>query len=329
MPKRIAITGGTGFLGGHLVRHLGREGYSVRILARSEQKAEPSRGLIEGFEVGEITDQAALERLFTGCDSVVHLVSNFRVASGPKESYHRINVEGTATALRAARAVGVSRFVHCSTIGVHGDVHPSPGNESSAFRPGDLYQETKVLAEEAVRAEVARGGMEIAIVRPCSMYGPGDLRMLKMFRMLAKRRFFVLGPCRENFHAVYIDDLVKGFQRVVEAPGIQGEPFILGGPEYVTLEEYINTAAAAVGAPPPWIRLPYGPILALSAVCEAACVPFGIEPPLHPRRVRFFKNNRAFRIDKARERLGYDPEIGLDEGMRRTVEWYRQQGLLR
>jgi nucleoside-diphosphate-sugar epimerase len=149
-----------------------------------------------------------------------------------------------------------------------------------------------------------------------------------MFRMLAKGTFFLLGPCRENFHAVYIDDLTEGFAQVIGATGIEGETFILGGPSYLPLDDYVKIAAAAVGARPPRLRFPYGPVLALSAVCEAICLPLGIEPPLHPRRVRFFKNNRAFSIDKARRVLGYHPEIDLEEGMTRTVAWYRAQGFL-
>ncbi|MDH3638632.1 MAG: oxidoreductase, partial [Gammaproteobacteria bacterium] len=134
--------------------------------------------------------------------------------------------------------------------------------------------------------------------------------------------------CRKNFHAVYIDDLVRGFWQAITTPGIGGETFLLGGPGYVSLDEYIRMAAHALGAKPPNLRVPYWPVHVLAWVCEGICTPLGIEPPLHRRRVKFFKNNRAFSIAKAQARLGYEPRVDLLEGMRKTVAWYRENGYL-
>jgi nucleoside-diphosphate-sugar epimerase len=325
---RIAITGASGFLGSHLVTRLSGDGHTLQALVHDADRAKSILPLVARYGAGEITDDDALDPVMDGCEVAIHLVSNFRKTTGDRESYHRINVQGTEAALAAARRAGVRRFIHCSTIGVHGHVRSTPANEESPFAPGDLYQETKLEAEEACRRAMQMPGMEIVIVRPCSMYGPGDLRMLKMFRMLAKGTFFLLGPCRENFHAVYVDDLTDGFARVIRTPGIGGETFLIGGPSYLPLDDYVKVAAAAVGAPPPRLRFPYGPAFALSVVCDAICRPLGVEPPLHPRRVRFFKNNRAFSIDKAKRVLGYAPKVELADGMKRTVEWYRSQGLL-
>lgn len=325
---RIAVTGATGYLGSNLVNRLLDDGYRVKIMARSADKAKPYEGRVEEIVLGDITDRTAAEQLVRDCDAVVHLVSNFRTASGPPDSYRRINVEGTKVMLEAAKRAGVSRFVHCSTIGVHGNVAQTPTNEQSPFNPGDLYQETKLEAEQYVRSAIDTSPMEIVIVRPCSIYGPGDMRMLKMFKMLDKRMFFLVGPCRENFHAVYIDDIVEGFLRTITTPGINGETFIIGGESYLPLKDYIETAARAVGAPPPWLKFPYWLFYGGAVLCEGICVPLRIEPPLHRRRVRFYRNNRAFDISKARARLNYAPQVSLEEGMRRTAEWYRQHGYL-
>lgn len=326
--KRIAITGATGFLGSHLTERQLNEGHSVRILARDPKKARPFAGRAEKIVVADITDKQALVELMGGVDVVIHLVSNFRTASGPPESYRSINVEGTKAVVAAAQETGVKRFIHCSTIGVLGHVESTPADEDSPYNPGDLYQETKMEAERFCREESKKSAMEIVIVRPCSIYGPGDLRMLKMFKMLAKRTFLLVGPCKENFHAVYIDDIVDGFMSILTTDGIDGETFIIGGENYLSLHDYIKVAADAVGAPMPWIRLPYWPMYAMGALCEAICVPLRIEPPLHRRRVRFYKNNRAFTIEKAGRLLGYKPKVGLEEGMKRTVDWYKEQGYL-
>jgi len=326
--KRIAVTGATGFLGNHLTERFISDGNQVNIFVRDLKKTDVFEGRVEKTVVGDIADQNRLNELMQEVDIAVHLVSNFRVAAGPPESYRKINVEGTKAALRSARAQGVKRFVYCSTIGVHGSVKDTPATEKSPYNPGDLYQETKTEAEQFCLAESKKEGMEIVVVRPTSLYGPGDMRMLKMFKMLAKKTFFTVGPCNENFHAVYIDDIVEGFLKVIEKPGISGEVFLIGGPEYLPLKAYINTAAQALGAPPPFLHFPYWFFYSAAVVCESICVPLGIEPPLHRRRVRFFKNNRAFSIKKAQEVLGYEAKVSLKEGMKRTVDWYRQKGFL-
>ena len=326
--KKIAVTGATGFLGSHLCERLIGEGYQVSILARDEDKARVFEGRVAKTIIGDIADKNAVAELVAGNDIVVHLVSNFRTASGPPESYHHINVDGTAAVLEAAEKAGVERLVHCSTIGVHGSVQVTPANEETPFRPGDLYQETKVISENLVRSAIGKTAMEIVIVRPCSIYGPGDMRMLKMFKMLSKGSFPMVGPCKENFHAVYIDDLIDGFMLALTRPEANGETFIIGGESYLSLNDYVNVVAEAVGAPPPRLRFPYWLFYGAAVVCEAICVPLRIEPPLHRRRVRFYKNNRAFDISKARARLGYNPKVDLKEGMERTAQWYRQNGYL-
>ncbi len=326
--KSVAVTGATGFLGSHLCERLISEGYKVAILARDQEKANKFEGRVVKTVIGDIADEKAIAELVSGVDMVIHLVSNFRTASGPPESYHHINVDGTETVLEAAKTAGVKRFVHCSTIGVHGSVKSTPANEESPFNPGDLYQETKVESENMVRASIGKSEMEIVIIRPCSIYGPGDMRMLKMFKMLSKRMFFLVGPCRENFHAVYIDDLVNGFMLALNKPEAAGETFIIGGASYLSLKDYIAVVAEAVDAPLPWLRFPYWFFYSAAVVCEKICVPLGIEPPLHQRRVRFYKNNRAFSINKAQAILGYEPDIDLRAGMKSTADWYRENGYL-
>ena len=326
---KIAITGATGFLGSHLTNRLLDDGHEVSILARSEDKAASLKDRASKVIIADITDKEAIKKLVQDADIVFHLVSNFRTASGPPESYHSINVEGTKNILSASKDAGVKRFIHCSTIGVHGSCKETPTSETSPFNPGDLYQETKLEAEQLSQDEIKKNGaMEITIIRPCSMYGPGDMRMLKMFKMLSKRTFLMLGPCKENFHAIYIDDIVNGFLLAMNSKEAAGQTFIIGGENYLPLKDYIHTVATAVGAPMPWLKFPYWMFYFLAVICEGICVPLRIEPPLHRRRVRFYKNNRAFSIDKAQKILGFKAKVSLEEGMKRTVAWYKENGYL-
>jgi len=326
---KIAITGATGFLGKSLAEDLAKKGHELYLHARSEEKSDTIKDLATKLIICDICDEDAIKELVDGVDVVVHTVSNFRRASGPPESYTEINLNGTINTFERAREAGVKRFVHISTIGVLGDIKECPASETTEFNPGDNYQKTKLEAELYCRkqAEDESLEMKLAVIRPCSLYGPGDMRMLKMFRMLKKGTFFVVGACDANFHAVYIDDLISGIELAMNDDS-NNEVYIMGGDKYISLKDYITIAAHAVGAKYPWIKIPFAPMYALSAVVEFACVPFGIEPPIFRRRVKFYRNNRAFDISKAKRELGYSPAIPLQEGMKRTVEWYKANGYL-
>ena len=326
---KIAITGATGFLGGSLAKYFAEKGHDLYLHARTEEKASAIKNLASKVVVCDINDETGIKQLVSDADVVVHTVSNFRSASGPPESYTEINLNGTINTFERAREAGVKRFVYISTIGVLGDIKECPASETTEFNPGDNYQKTKLEAEKYCRkqAENKDIGMSLTVIRPCSLYGPGDMRMLKMFRMLKKGTFLAIGKCDANFHAVYIDDLIAGIELAMNDES-NNEVFIIGGDKYVSLKEYITIAAHSVGSRYPWIKIPFLPMYMLSAIVEFACVPFGIEPPIFRRRVKFYRNNRAFDITKAKQKLGYSPSVSLEEGMKRTVEWYKANGYL-
>jgi nucleoside-diphosphate-sugar epimerase len=319
----VAVTGVSGFTGGALATSLLAEGNQVRGLVRSSDSSRPS-----GTQaiLGDLSNSQALTELVADADTVFHIAAMFRT-EGAREEFFAVNRDGTRRLLEAAEAAGVRRFVYCSTIGVHGDVANSPANENSPFNPRDAYQESKLEAEQVCQKFMARSAMEIVIIRPCSIYGPGDLRMLKMFRMLQKGAFVFVGDGTPNFHPAYIDDLVQGFTLAMKVPEAAGETFIIGN-DYLPLRDYVATAAQTVEAAAPKHRIPYGLMHNAAHLCERVCIPLGLQPPLHRRRLSFFKHNRAFTTRKANRILGYRPAVNLDDGFRRTVAWYRQSGLL-
>ena len=321
------MTGATGFTGGHLATRLRQLGYPVRALVRPGSKVQPL--LDQGVEIveGDLTRAADVHRAAEGVWKIFHIAAVFRTAGHPDSYYHQVNVTGTENILEAARRQGAERVIHCSTIGVHGDVREVPSTEESPFNPGDIYQVTKLAGEQAALKAFA-DGVPGTVVRPSSIYGPGDLRMLKLFRTIHKRRFRMFGSGETLFHMVYIDDLIDGLLLAAERPEALGEAFILAGPRYLSLNEIVAHVAEAVGVPRPKGHLPLWPLLAAAAACEAICRPLGKEPPLHRRRADFFRNNRAFSCEKARNRLGYEPRIAPAEGIRRTAEWYFANGHL-
>jgi len=168
----------------------------------------------------------------------------------------------------------------------------------------------------------------LTIARPTGIYGPGDRRLLKLFRGVARRRFVILGDGRIFYHLTYIDDLVDGFVRCADVGAAAGRTYILAGAEVPTLNELVALVAAEAGVPPPRLHLPVWPVWLAGAACEALCAPFGIEPPIYRRRVDFFTKSRAFDITRARQELGFNPSVSLRDGIRRTLAWYRRTGWL-
>ena len=216
--------------------------------------------------------------------------------------------------------------MHCSTVGVHGDVEHPPANEDAPLKPGDVYQETKLEGERLAREAGERQGVEVVIVRPSGIYGPGDRRLLKLFRGVARRRFPFLGSGEIYYHLTHIDDLVEGFRLCGSHPAAAGRTYILAGAEVTTLNDLVALIAEAAGVKPPSVHLPVWPFWMAGAACEAVCVPLGIEPPIYRRRVDFYTKSRAFDITRARQEIGYAPQVGLREGIARTLAWYRGSG---
>lgn len=325
---KVLVTGGQGFLGSHIVTKLLEEGKKVRVLARPSK--ESNSDLAKGVEIeyGDIRDSKAVEDAVNGVDIIIHVVSNFRKGGSDKKEAYDINVGGTLNVLAAAQKYNVKQIIHCSTIGVHGTVLEIPATETTAFNPTDLYQETKLIAEKKVWDFYKKTGLPVTVIRPISLFGPGDKRMLKLFSMIQKERFFIVGDGNVYFHPAYIDDVVQGFMLCLNNEKAFGEVFIIGGDEYTTLNRLCELIAQELGVKPPRMRVPLKPVLALATLIETVCEPFNISPPLHRRRVSFFQNNRAFSIDKARKILDYKPHFSLDEIIRKTIQEYRKEGWL-
>jgi dihydroflavonol-4-reductase len=326
----VLVTGATGFTGGHLARYLLQAGERVAVLVRPSSEARAA-GLKEAgadVRVADLTDAAAVAAAAQGCEVVYHIAATYREAGQGDAAYTRVNVDGTRHVLEGALSAGVRRVVHCSTGGVHGHIEHPPANETAPYAPGDVYQRTKLEAEELARSFGSQHPLEVVIARPIGIYGPGDLRFLKMFRGIARGRFPMLGSGEVFYHLTYIDDLMRGFGLCGQVPAAAGRTYLLAGPEYTTLNELVGLIAAELGVQPPRLHLPVWPVWIAGALCELVCVPFGINPPLFRRRVDFYRKSRAFDTTRAREELGYNPTVDLRTGIHRTAAWYRAQGLL-
>jgi nucleoside-diphosphate-sugar epimerase len=323
---RDLVTGATGFTGGHLARGLLARGHRVRVLVREPGKARDLQAAGCEMALGDIRDQSAVTSALENVDVVYHIAAIYRQAGVAPATYRAVNATAVGEIIEAASRSGVKRVVHCSTVGVHGNIEHPPANEDAPLGPGDVYQNTKLEGEQIARETGTRTGIEVTIVRPSGIYGPGDRRLLKLFGGVARRRFPMLGNGEIYYHLTYIDDLVEGFRLCGELPAAANHTYILAGGEVTTLNELVKLTAEVAGVDPPRVHFPVWPVWTAAALCEAVCVPLGIEPPLYRRRVDFYTKSRAFDISRARQELGYAPQVGLRDGIARTLAWGREHG---
>jgi dihydroflavonol-4-reductase len=327
MKKKVLVTGVSGFTGSNLAKALVRNGDEVYGFARPSSRLN---GLQEtGIHIlkGDLTDAHSVEEAVQGMALVYHIAASYRESGLPDSEYYKVNVDGTHHVLEAALKHGVKRVVHCSTVGVHGQVENPPADENAPFNAGDLYQETKIEGEKVVR-EYMQKGLSCVIFRPVGIYGPGDRRFLKLFKAIKQRKFVMFGDGEVLYHLTFIDDLVRGIIACGESEKAAGEIFIIAGEKATTLNELVVLIAETLGVKKPGLYIPFWILWTMSVFCEFACKPFGINPPLFRRRADFFRKDRAFNTAKIERMLGFKPTVSLEEGLRSTADWYRKEHLI-
>ena len=326
--ERVLVTGANGFTGSHVCRRLAAMGYAVRGLVRDASKGAVLRDCGVEVVIGDLRDDDALKRAMAEIEVVYHLAAVYRQANVSRKEMWAVNVEGTRRLLDAALDARVRRFVHCSSIGVHGGITNGPATEEAPYGPGDDYQHSKAEGERVALQYMAAGRLPVVVFRPAGIYGPRDLRFLKLFRAVKNRRFVMLGSGKITSHLVYIDDLVDGIVLCGTKESSLGHVYILAGAAPVTLNDFVRTIAEVFGVRPPRLHFPVAPVYAAGFICELVCKPFGVNPPLYRRRVDFFRKNRAFDPSKAKRELGFEAKTDLRTGVALTAEWYQNAGLL-
>ncbi|HEX7120398.1 MAG TPA: NAD(P)-dependent oxidoreductase [Longimicrobiales bacterium] len=326
---KVLVTGATGFTGSALVRRLLDEGH--RVVGLDTQKGlffdELTRRGAD-ITLGSVTDQDTVERLMDGVDVVHHVAAAFRQLDVGRDVYDDVNIDGTRVVADAAHRAGVRKLIYCSTCGVHGNVEYPPANEDAPIAPADYYQRTKYEGERIIEEYTARG-LKTLILRPAGIYGPGDPeRFYMIFRRVARGWFPMFGDGQTLYHSVYIDNLVDAFMLAMESERGDGRAYLVADERHCTIEELVRRVAEAMDVPVRFRRLPLTPLLVAGHIVEKACLPFGIAPPIFPRRVDWYRQDRAFDITRARRELGYEPKVPLAVGLRRTARWYRENGML-
>lgn len=330
---RILITGGTGFIGSRLALRLLGKGHEVEALGRpgkapdaEEASAAEIRAAGGAVRAVPLDDYETISPVVANRDVVFHLAATQHEMNVSDQAFRAVNVEALRILMQACSNANVSRFVHGSTIGVHGDGAPELISEDSALAPGNIYDVTKKEGEDVVRS--LSDSMETVILRIGETYGPGDHRLLKLFRGIQKRRFFLIGKGSNLHQPIYVDDLLDAMLLAAEHPGAVGETMLMAGPEILSTRQMAEAVAQTVGIPLVPVRAPMSLLLAVAFILEKTLRPIGIQPPLHRRRMNFFRLNLTFSMDHAKDVLGYEPQIRFQEGAQLTAKWYRDTGLL-
>jgi nucleoside-diphosphate-sugar epimerase len=212
---------------------------------------------------------------------------------------------------------------------VHGHVLGESADESAPAAPEDYYQYTKWEGEQII-PQFVNQGLKVVTLRPTAIYGPGDPeRFYHLIKMVKTGRFLMFGNGASHYHPVFIDNLVDAFEAAAASNHGRGEAYLIGDEHYVSLNELVLSIANVLGIKRLRIQhVPFWPLWMTAAACEVIFKPLPMEPPLFRRRVDWFRQNRAFNITKAKKELGYQPRVGLTEGLTETVKWYKEHGYL-
>ena len=322
---KTLVTGANGLIGRNLVARLLGAGQEVRAMVR------PGRELpgLPGAEVvyGELTSAADVDRCVAGCRRVFHMAANVSHGSD-RAAIWGPNVEGTARVAEAAARAGVERLVFISSTSVYGRaVSRRMLTEDSTPAPDSIYGASKLAAEAALLAAHRQGGLPVVIVRTSNVLGPGAVAWLGLAKSLAGERFRMVGR-GEGLHTLTdVDDFLDGLSLCGETPGIEGEVFLVTGPEPLTLRAWVDAMAVETGATPPPAGWPEE-LLRLYGAGDRACMALTGRRLPKADRLDFFLGDRSFDISKARRMLGFAPKVDGPETARRLVRWYRDAGLL-
>ncbi|MFP4033068.1 MAG: NAD-dependent epimerase/dehydratase family protein [Desulfococcaceae bacterium] len=325
----VLVTGATGYTGRRLVEKLVAAEADVRAVARPSSNLEPLRDLSIRWFLGDVFDEKTIRAAMEGVEYVFHVAAAFREPKSTERDYWNVHVKSTRLlAAEAIRNPDFKRFVHVSTMGVHGHIADPPGDETSPFRPGDGYQRTKAEAELWLAEFAREHGLPHAVIRPCAIYGPGERRLLKLYRMALGGVFPILGNGACWYHLVHVEDLTNAILRAAAEERALGEAFIVGASAPIRLEDMARKIAAVFNREPRILRLPIRPFFWAADICETVCRPFSIDPPIFRRRVAFYSKDRYFSTRKMREVLGYQPVYENEAGIEETARWYRDRGWL-
>lgn len=323
--KQALVTGGSGFIGSHLLDKLRRADWSVRCLIRetSSRRRLPREGV--ELAIGDLDDRDSLKEHLKGITTVFHLAGRIRARS--REGFFRTNREGTVNLLEASRQAGsVKRFIYVSSLSAAGpspDGHPL--REEETARPVSFYGESKLAAEEETRR--FQRNFSITILRPAAVYGPGDRETLQVVKMAERGLMFQPGGPGFTFSSLHVADLVDGIVLAAGRPDETPAAYFLADGNLYVWEETFTLLKSLLGKGSRSLKIPWAAgrnALRLAAgICPRSTAAFYLD------KIREMNHKYwVCDISRARAELGFSPRHDIETGLRETIRWYREAGWL-
>lgn len=335
--EMVLVTGGTGFIGSHLVEKLLEEGREVKVLALKnpwEPIEVENRNIVEqkGARIvfGDLRNKEGLREAVRGVDSVFHLGAISRPMRIPPRLYYEINRDGTKNILEIARKEGVKKFVYVSTVSVLGgspDGHPLREED---YQPEvSHYALSKKEGENIVLRYFWQYRFPAVVVRPCLIYGPRCLVRRIMFKYVKRGLFPLFNNGRARMEFCYVKNLVEAILLAEKNDHVLGEIFNITDGQSYEIGQILKTIAEEIGTHPPFIQIPVWMGKSFGYGMEVVSKIRGVYPPFSSTAVDWMsKSQSVYACTKAKELLGYQPTVSLREGIRETVAWYKERGLL-
>lgn len=327
---KVLVTGATGFTGAYLIKALVKLGCDVHAIARKSSKLGELESLPVTWHRGDVYDAEVINKAVEGVNYIFHLAAAYREAKAGDEVYSLVHIQSTQLLAKAAvKQASFRKFVHVSTVGVLGHIEVPPANEDSPYNPGDIYQSTKVDGEVWILDFAKSNNMPLTVIRPAAIYGPGDRRLLKIFKLAKMPMTPILGFGKGLYHLIHVEDLVSYLIAAAEpSEKTNGQIYICGNPKTYSIPDMTRVIKEELGLPYRILRIPAAPFFLLGYIVEAVCKPLNIEPPIYPRRVAFFTKDRSFETTKIRRDLGDLYQYTSEDGIRKLTQWYVKAGWL-
>ena len=332
---KMLVTGGTGFLGSHLVERLLAQGHEVRALARRTSNVS----LLESEDVevvyGDVEDFESLVEAASGIDVVFHAAGRVTPGWGRWEQFHGAIVKGTENMLAASAGAGCSRFLYVSTGGVYGEACEGGAAACEATPchitrcPDTYYESAKLQAEEAVFDNHDQGRLQVSVVRPPAVYGPRDKLVAdRLFRHVSAPIVVWPEEAEPLYSVVYVTDVVECMVLAATSDRAVGQLYNVAPPGGIRMHDFAAAMMRATGRRRPQLTIPYGVGYAGCAVMEGWSRLRRVQdmPYLTRSALRFLSKGVLLDGTKARQELGWEPKVSVEEGTRRYVEWRRSRG---